>query len=159
MRGLRVLRDEAGLPLPSARELLEELRQFGLAGTAVEMARWQVRLGERGVATEVATGFGRAYRYVGPPEPRELAADGSRGGLSGRAVRSDRGGRVGQPVRRAGEFIAWAAERTAAELVEPFTFVIDLGGALRLVDEGRCLPLGRSAGADETRRGGVGSAR
>ncbi|MFB7909199.1 hypothetical protein ACFC1T_22470 [Kitasatospora sp. NPDC056076] len=65
---LRVLRDGAGVTLREARELLDELREFGMSGTAVEMAWWQVRLAERGVAAEVEEGFGRAYRYVGPPE-------------------------------------------------------------------------------------------
>ncbi|MBD0691327.1 hypothetical protein BG452_08710 [Streptomyces sp. CBMA123] len=36
------------------------------------------------------------------------------------------------PVRTAGEFAGWAGVRTAAELAEPFTFVVDLGGVLRL---------------------------
>ncbi|MFH8382460.1 hypothetical protein ACH4E7_16155 [Kitasatospora sp. NPDC018058] len=106
-----------GVPLTKARELLAELREFGLSGTAVEMAYWRVRLGERGVATEVEEGFGRAYRYVGPPELRELTSDGSPDG---------------RRVRTAREFAAWAGERTAAEWAEPFTFVVDLAGALRL---------------------------
>ncbi|MGW2372327.1 hypothetical protein [Kitasatospora sp. NPDC001683] len=76
-----------------------------------------MRLGERGVAAEVEDGFGRAYRYVGPPELQELATGGDR---------------IGQPARTEGEFAAWVDERTAAELAEPFTFVVDLGGALRL---------------------------
>ncbi|MFD7452010.1 hypothetical protein [Kitasatospora sp. NPDC059827] len=65
---LRVLRDGAGVTLREVRELLDEIREFGLSGTAVEMAWWQVRLAEQGVAAEVEEGFGRAYRYVGPPE-------------------------------------------------------------------------------------------
>ncbi|MFJ9776243.1 hypothetical protein ACIRVF_34265 [Kitasatospora sp. NPDC101157] len=114
---LRALREGAGTSLGRTRELLAELREFGLAGTTVEMARWRVRLGERGVTTEVQDGFGRAYRYVGPPELRELATGG---------------GRVGQPVRTESGFAAWVGARPAAELAEPFTFVVDLGGALRL---------------------------
>ncbi|MFD5464058.1 hypothetical protein ACFWIQ_14745 [Kitasatospora sp. NPDC127059] len=101
------------------RELLHELREFGLSGTAFEMAWWRVRLTERAVAAEVEEGFGRAYRYVGPPELRPSTAGGCEGF-------------GGQPVRTAGEFAAWAEARAAAEFVEPFTFVVDLGGALRL---------------------------
>ncbi|MFB7125575.1 hypothetical protein [Kitasatospora sp. NPDC056273] len=122
LAALRVLREGSGLPLRQTRELLDELRDFGLSGTAVEMAYWRVRLAERGVAAETADGFGRAYRYVGPPE----LWPGDDGGT---------GTGCGQPVRTAGEFAAWAedrAERTAAELAEPFTFVVGLGGTLRL---------------------------
>jgi hypothetical protein len=114
---LRVLREGAGVSLGRSRELLAELREFGLSGTAVEMAYWRVRLGERDVAAEVEEGFGRAYRYVGPPELRESVKGGGPGG---------------QRVRTAGEFAAWVDARTATELAEPFTFVVDLGGALRL---------------------------
>ncbi|WP_158845314.1 hypothetical protein [Streptomyces sp. NRRL WC-3742] len=109
---LRALREGTGASPLRARELLNELREFGLAGTAVEMAFWRVRLAERGVGAEVEEGFGRAYRYVGPPELREA------------------GGAPGTPVRTAGEFAAWAGTVGVAE--EPFTFVVDLGGALRL---------------------------
>ncbi|MEU6970677.1 hypothetical protein AB0A71_23620 [Kitasatospora aureofaciens] len=77
-----------------------------------------MRLTERGVAAEVDDGFGRAYRYVGPPELRESGTGGDQGG--------------GQPVRTGSEFTSWAGERTATEFAEPFTFVIDLGGTLRL---------------------------
>ncbi|MFJ8626129.1 hypothetical protein ACIRD3_25280 [Kitasatospora sp. NPDC093550] len=111
---LRAIREGAEVSLWQARELLSELRDFGLSGTFVEMAYWQARLAERGVATEVTDGFGRAYRYVGPPELREA------------------GGPGGRPVRTPGEFAAWVDARTAEELAEPFTFVVDLGGALRL---------------------------
>ncbi|GHF39906.1 hypothetical protein GCM10018790_16870 [Kitasatospora xanthocidica] len=111
---LRAIREGSEASLSRARELLAELTGFGLSGTAVEMAYWRARLAERGVTAEVTVGFGRAYRYVGPPELREA------------------GGPAGPPVRTADEFAAWADARTAEELTEPFTFVIDLGGALRL---------------------------
>ncbi|MFD8755549.1 hypothetical protein ACFV0O_31930 [Kitasatospora sp. NPDC059577] len=111
---LRALREGTSAPLQEARALLAELRDFGLSGTAAEMAYWKALLAGRGVAAEVADGFGRAYRYVGPPELRGA------------------GGPGGQPVRTADEFTAWVAARTAEELAEPFTFVVDLGGALRL---------------------------
>lgn len=109
------LREGSGIPIRQARELLDRPRDFGLNGTAVEMARWRAPLAERGVAADVTEGFGRAYRYVGPPE-----------------LRAGVGGPGGQPVRTAGEFATWVANRTAEELAEPFTFVVDLGGALRL---------------------------
>jgi hypothetical protein len=54
--------------------------------------------------------------YVGPADLAELAD--SQG--------------VGQAVGSLAEFTAWVAGRTAAELAEPFTFVIDLSGCLRL---------------------------
>lgn len=133
---LRLLRDGGRTPLGSARELLDELREFGLSGTAVEMAWWRVRLGELGVAVEVEEGFGRAYRYVGPPELRERATASGDPGPVGRAVRTAVGRAVraagGRPVRTAGGFASWADGRAAAEFAEPFTFVVDLGGALRL---------------------------
>ncbi|MFE6501690.1 hypothetical protein [Kitasatospora sp. NPDC057738] len=118
---LRTLREGADITLRQARELLDELRDFGLNGTAVEMAYWRARLAGRGIEAEVADGFGRAYRYVGPPE-LWAAGDGTGGG----------GGGGGQLVRTEGEFAAWVEGRSAEELAEPFTFVVDLGGALRL---------------------------
>ncbi|MFE6769143.1 hypothetical protein ACFVFD_09240 [Streptomyces fimicarius] len=45
-----------------------------------------------------------------------------------RAVRPGGGRRIGS----AADFGAWAAERTAVDLVEPFTFVVGMDGALRL---------------------------
>ncbi|WP_405532324.1 hypothetical protein OG592_32980 [Streptomyces avidinii] len=59
---------------------------------------------------------GRSYRYVGPAELRELA----RPGTEGRSIRS------------AADFEEWAAGRSAVELSEPFTFVVDSAGVLRL---------------------------
>ncbi|MFE4972472.1 hypothetical protein ACFRAR_10155 [Kitasatospora sp. NPDC056651] len=112
---LRILREDSGTGLRKVRELLDELKGSGLSGTAVEMAYLRARLAERGIAAEVTDGFGRAYRYVGPPELR-LGVDEP----------------GGQPVRTADEFADWAEARTAAELAEPFTFVVDLGGRLRL---------------------------
>ncbi|MQY08100.1 hypothetical protein [Actinomadura macrotermitis] len=57
----------------------------------------------------------RHYRYVGPPD---VAAQ-ARPGRTGRAV--------GSPA----DLAAWLAER-GDEAAEPFTFVIDLAGTLRL---------------------------
>ncbi|MFF3606908.1 hypothetical protein [Streptomyces sp. NPDC002463] len=59
---------------------------------------------------------GRSYRYVGPAELKA-------------AVRPDSGGyRIGS----AADFGSWVAERSAAELAEPFTFVVGTDGVLRL---------------------------
>ncbi|MFJ1897338.1 MULTISPECIES: hypothetical protein [unclassified Streptomyces] len=59
---------------------------------------------------------GRSYRYVGPVELKA-------------AVRSGNGG---CPIRSAADFDGWIAERSAAELAEPFTFVVGTDGVLRL---------------------------
>ncbi|WP_432126418.1 hypothetical protein [Streptomyces sp. bgisy082] len=59
---------------------------------------------------------GRSYGYVGPVEPKA-------------AVRPGGGGRR---IRSAADFDGWVAERSAAELAEPFTFVVDTDGVLRL---------------------------
>ncbi|MFZ3474720.1 hypothetical protein ACODT3_02460 [Streptomyces sp. 4.24] len=58
----------------------------------------------------------RSYRYVGPPALRTLV----RPGAEGRGIRS------------AADFDDWASARPAAELAEPFTFVVDPAGLLRL---------------------------
>ncbi|MFI8008069.1 hypothetical protein [Streptomyces sp. NPDC086010] len=57
----------------------------------------------------------RSYRYVGPVE---LIA----------AIRPGGGHRI----TSAAGFADWAAERSRDELAEPFTFVVDLDGVLRL---------------------------
>ncbi len=59
---------------------------------------------------------GRSYRYVGPAEPRA-------------AIRPDG---VGCRIGSAADFDGWIAQRSAAELTEPFTFVVGTDGALRL---------------------------
>ncbi|MBO1332679.1 hypothetical protein J3486_15705 [Streptomyces sp. VRA16 Mangrove soil] len=59
---------------------------------------------------------GWSYRYVGPAELREL-------------VRPDR---EGQGIRSAADFDERISARTAEELAEPFTFVVDRTGILRL---------------------------
>jgi hypothetical protein len=58
----------------------------------------------------------RRYPYAGPAD---IAA----------AVTPDAAGR---PVRSPAEFAAWAASVPARELAEPFTYVVDLAGVLRL---------------------------
>ncbi|MGW6870134.1 hypothetical protein [Streptomyces sp. NPDC054901] len=60
--------------------------------------------------------LGRRYRYVGPPDLRAL-------------VRPEAGGRS---IRSASDFDDWASGLAAVELAEPFTFVIDSAGGLRL---------------------------
>jgi hypothetical protein len=64
----------------------------------------------------VVSARGRSYRYVGPAELEV-------------AVRPDGGGcRIGS----AADFDRWIVERSAAELTEPFTFVVGTDGVLRL---------------------------
>ncbi|MET8956967.1 hypothetical protein ACWEO4_46500 [Streptomyces sp. NPDC004393] len=64
---------------------------------------------------------GRSYRYVGPTELKA-------------AVRPDSGG---CPISSAAEFGVWIAKRSAAELAEPFTFVVGVDGVLRLAPRRR----------------------
>ena len=58
---------------------------------------------------------GRLFPYVGPADIADLVQPG----VGGRRIRS------------ATEFRAWASARTAQELAEPFTFVVDAAGVLR----------------------------
>ncbi|MGW2015453.1 hypothetical protein [Streptomyces sp. NPDC001927] len=58
----------------------------------------------------------RSYRYVGPVELKA-------------AVRPGRGG---CRISSAADFGSWIAERSTAELAEPFTFVVGMDGVLRL---------------------------
>ncbi|MEV7443173.1 hypothetical protein AB0O22_18890 [Streptomyces sp. NPDC091204] len=60
----------------------------------------------------------RRYRYVGPTELRALVRPGSEG----------------RRIRSAADFDAWASvsARTPTEPAEPFTFVVDTAGVLRL---------------------------
>ncbi|MFI1279522.1 hypothetical protein ACH4U5_01950 [Streptomyces sp. NPDC020858] len=59
---------------------------------------------------------GRAYRYVGPAELLALV----RPGCEGRRIRS------------AADLGDWASALPSEELAEPFTFVVDTAGVLRL---------------------------
>ncbi|MEO3743708.1 hypothetical protein [Plantactinospora sp. B5E13] len=65
---------------------------------------------------------GRRYRYLGPPEI--LAAV-----VTGGAATPHRGGRA---IRTPHALATWLATVQPAELTEPFTFVVDLAGVLRL---------------------------
>ncbi|WP_328673596.1 hypothetical protein [Streptomyces sp. NBC_00328] len=56
------------------------------------------------------------YRYVGPTELRDLV----------------RPGKEGARIRSAADFTRWLSARGVEERAEPFTFVVDLEGALRL---------------------------
>ncbi|MEU7281835.1 hypothetical protein AB0A69_24135 [Streptomyces sp. NPDC045431] len=58
----------------------------------------------------------RLYGYVGDPAIRAAV----RPGTEGRAIRTP------------GDFAAWASEQTPDDLAEPFTYVIDADGVLRL---------------------------
>ncbi|MFB7270714.1 hypothetical protein [Streptomyces sp. NPDC056244] len=60
--------------------------------------------------------LGQGYRYVGPVELKAAVRPGS----------------SGCRIRSAADFGSWIAERSAAELAEPFTFVVGMDGALRL---------------------------
>ncbi|MFI6007152.1 hypothetical protein ACIA98_43810 [Streptomyces sp. NPDC051366] len=59
---------------------------------------------------------GWGYRYVGPPDLRALV----RPGAEGRSIHS------------AADFDDWASGLALVELAEPFTFVVDSAGVLRL---------------------------
>ncbi|MET8183272.1 hypothetical protein [Streptomyces sp. NPDC005336] len=59
---------------------------------------------------------GRSYRYVGPVELKTAVRPGS-GGCR---------------ISSAADFDGWIAERSAAELAEPFTFVVGTDGVLRM---------------------------
>ncbi|MFJ7911387.1 hypothetical protein [Kitasatospora sp. NPDC096204] len=56
------------------------------------------------------------YRYVGPAELKELV----------------RAGGEGRSMRSSVDFGAWVSALTPDELAEPFTFVVDASGVLRL---------------------------
>jgi hypothetical protein len=58
----------------------------------------------------------RQYRYVGPPE----------------LLATVRPGDAGRSIASPADLADWLADRDAAESVEPFTYVVDLGGTLRL---------------------------
>ncbi|NED75679.1 hypothetical protein G3I51_25800 [Streptomyces sp. SID9944] len=62
------------------------------------------------------SGRGRSYRYVGPVELKTAVRPG------------DGGRRIGS----AADFGGWIVEQSAAELAEPFTFVVGMDGVLRL---------------------------
>ncbi|MFJ9596661.1 hypothetical protein ACIRS3_28395 [Streptomyces virginiae] len=56
------------------------------------------------------------YRYVSPVELKELV----------------RAGGEGRSMRSSADFVEWASALTLDELAEPFTFVVDAAGVLRL---------------------------
>jgi hypothetical protein len=64
-----------------------------------------------------------------------------------------RPGSGGCPIRSAASFERWVAGRSAAELAEPFTFVVDMDGVLRLAprqsEHVACAGGGRVLGAGE----------
>ncbi|MFB7375428.1 hypothetical protein ACFC0D_37010 [Streptomyces sp. NPDC056222] len=78
-----------------------------LSGTGVRVLRpWIV----------IVSDGPRRYGYVGPPEIRAAAAGSS----------------PGRVMRTPEDFTAWVAGQGAADLDEPFTYVVDEGGFLRL---------------------------
>jgi hypothetical protein len=56
------------------------------------------------------------YRYVGPADVREASE----------------GGAAGAPIRSLQDFEDWVAAVDARDLAEPFTYVVDVDGVLRL---------------------------
>ncbi|MEV6104286.1 hypothetical protein AB0M28_06155 [Streptomyces sp. NPDC051940] len=58
----------------------------------------------------------RTYRYLGPPDLRESAGPATQGR------------RIATPS----DFATWIAEQTAQDLADPFPYVIDTTGTLRL---------------------------
>ncbi|WP_280838414.1 hypothetical protein [Micromonospora sp. A200] len=58
----------------------------------------------------------RRYRYVGPPDIALVALQGGEGRL----------------IRSAKEFSSWVDSVDAREFAEPFTYVVDANGVLRL---------------------------
>ncbi|WSV10353.1 hypothetical protein OG588_05885 [Streptomyces prunicolor] len=82
---------------------------------------------------------GRRHRYVGPAE----------------LLTAVRPGAEGRVVRSAGDLNAWLAGREKAELAEPFTFVVDLDGLLRLAPR-RSEHVACAGGADVLGAGEMG---
>ncbi|WP_369405606.1 hypothetical protein [Streptacidiphilus neutrinimicus] len=64
---------------------------------------------------------GRLYRYIGPTELRGLVRPGGEG----------------CPLVTPGDFEQWVGTRSAEELADPFTFVVDADGVLRLAPRRR----------------------
>ena len=80
--------------------------------TSIRPANSRWALGSRAMVTRVE----RSYEYIGPAELTRLVNPEA----------------TGQVVASLADFSAWVAGRTAAELEEPFTFVIDVRECLRL---------------------------
>ncbi|MGH3750846.1 MAG: hypothetical protein ACRDT8_26020, partial [Micromonosporaceae bacterium] len=62
-------------------------------------------------------GHGQRYRYVGPAEVAAVALSG---------------GAPGHPIRSSADFDTWVSTIAAPDLAEPFTYVVDVAGVLRL---------------------------
>ncbi|MFF4257038.1 hypothetical protein ACFY1L_38240 [Streptomyces sp. NPDC001663] len=82
---------------------------------------------------------GRSYGYVGPAELKAFVRPGSEGSR----------------ICSAADFERWVSERSAEDLAEPFTFVVDLAGVLRLAprrsEHVACSGAERVLGAGEVR--------
>jgi hypothetical protein len=85
---------------------------------------------------------GRRYRYVGPADVRSAALQGDKG----------------CPIRSPGDFERWAESVIARDLPEPFTYVVDVGGVLRLAP-GRSKHLACAGGGEVLGAGRVTFAR
>jgi len=102
--------------------VLESIDQYGRPVDRVDPPHSaRVRLSGAGVAglrsrMTLSTDGPRRYGYVGP---REI-------------WRAAEGAPEGRIVRSAEDFRSWAQEREPVEFAEPFTYVVDAGGFLRL---------------------------
>ncbi|MER7923442.1 hypothetical protein ABTY96_09960 [Streptomyces sp. NPDC096057] len=85
---------------------------------------------------------GRRHGYVGPAE----------------LLRTVRPGAEGRVVRSPGDLAAWLTTRARAELAEPFTYVVDLDGLLRLAPR-RSEHVACAGGADVLGAGEMGFER
>ncbi len=85
---------------------------------------------------------GRRHRYVGPAE----------------LLTAVRPGGEGQVIRSASDLDAWLTGRDRDELAEPFTFVVDLDGLLRLAPR-RSEHVACSGGAEVLGAGEMGFGR
>ncbi|MEU3300504.1 hypothetical protein ABZ729_11865 [Streptomyces sp. NPDC006678] len=85
----------------------------------------------------IGTAGRRRYEYVGDPAICKAVRPGSEGRLIGSG----------------GDFGDWAREQSPGELAEPFTYVVDEGGSLRLAprrsEHVACAGRGRVLGAGE----------
>jgi hypothetical protein len=96
--------------------------------------------GHNGIVTEDRQG--RRYRYLGTFDVRSAALQGDEGCL----------------IRSPGDFERWAGSVSARDLAEPFTYVVDIGGMLRLAP-GRGKHVACAGGGDVLGAGRVRFAR
>ncbi|MFI2433061.1 alpha/beta fold hydrolase [Streptomyces sp. NPDC018693] len=145
-----VVRGDDGDMCPEEATSMASRRPGDTTLRVVRGAGHDVHLDRPELLHEVIDGFltPRSYRYVGPAAL--LAAALQAGGGGARTIRSP------------ADFDAWVREQPASELDEPFTFVVDMEGFLRLAPRRSehvvCAGGGRVLGAGEvafTRAAGV----